>query len=145
MNDNNNSMSPLVAEIVAAYVANNKIDAKQLPELINRVHQSFVTLKNSTERAPTAASSQKSISTVTISDSVQDDFLICLEDGKRMKMLKRYLRRVYKLTPEQYRQRWGLPEDYPMIAPNYSKKRSSMAKELGLGIKLQNGKNSIHG
>lgn len=135
MNDVKANLSPLVAEIISAYVTHNKVEAGELPNLINRVHESFIVLENATSPQlpapkPRAASS--------INQSVQADYLVCLEDGKRMKMLKRYLQRVYNLTPEQYRQRWNLPADYPMVAPNYARKRSHLAKQAGLGIKGRN-------
>lgn len=142
MNSFKGNLSPLVAEIVSAYVTHNKVDAGELPKLINRVHESFLVLENATSRTEgTKAILPKPRPAYAIAHSVQGDYLVCLEDGKRMKMLKRYLQRVYNLTPEQYRQRWELPPDYPMVAPNYAQKRSDLAKSAGLGIKGRKQKN----
>jgi predicted transcriptional regulator len=138
MNDNNPDFSPLVAEIIAAYVTNNKIDADLLPDLINQVHQSFLTLNETTHTAPAEMRRGEESAphpAVPVAQSITEDYLVCLEDGRKMKMLKRHLRTAYSMTPDQYRSRWGLAPDYPMVAPNYAKKRSRLAKQLGLGIK----------
>lgn len=115
------------SEIVSAYVSNNPIQSGELPDLIREVHSTLKDLKDSTgvDAAPEPA--------VAIKKSITDDFLICLEDGKKFKSLKRHLRSKYGMSPEEYREKWGLPYDYPMVAPSYARKRSALAKEMGLG------------
>ena len=121
---------PMVAEIVAAYLRFNTLPAAEIPELIQTVHRAL--LEVATGEGPrTLVNSPKPA--VSIRKSVQDDFLICLEDGKKLKMLKRYLRTKFSLSPEEYRVKWGLAPDYPMVAPNYSRQRSNFAKNIGLG------------
>ncbi|MEL7040811.1 MAG: MucR family transcriptional regulator [Pseudomonadota bacterium] len=115
------------AEIVAAYVSNNAISAADLPALLTTVHQKLGEL--ATEQ-PTA---EKPEPAVPIKKSITDHHIICLEDGAKLKMLKRYLRTRYNLSPEEYRKRWGLPADYPMVAPEYARRRSDFAKKIGLG------------
>jgi len=122
-------MVRLVADVVAAYVSYNNVPGSEVPDLIRTVHGSFGEL-GGTEKADPATPAKPA---VPIRRSIQDDHLVCLEDGKKLKMLKRYLRTKYNLTPEEYRRKWGLPPDYPMVAPNYSKQRSSFAKKIGLG------------
>src|SRR5215469_6078060 len=119
----------LTAQIVAAHVEHNSVQADALPDLIEKVYQ---TLRD-VGRAPVEAT--KPVPAVPIKQSVRPDFIICLEDGKKLKMLKRHLMTSYKMTPAQYRTRWGLPADYPMVAPSYAKVRSSLAKKIGLGRK----------
>ena len=119
----------LAADIVSAYVAKNSLPASELPALINDVHAALVTVATGT--AEPAAEARKPA--VPIRRSITPDYIICLDDGKKFKSLKRHLRTQYDLTPEQYRERWGLPSDYPMVAPNYAKARSELAKEMGLG------------
>ncbi len=119
----------LVSDVVSAYVSNNNIESAEIPSLIHQVYSTLSTLgrhNNHSQARPLEPA-------VPIKKSITDDYVICLEDGKKLKMLKRHLRAVYKMTPEQYRERWGLPLDYPMVAPNYAKKRSSLAKANGLG------------
>ena len=119
----------LTAEIVAAYVANNKVELEQLPDILKLVHRTIEGLQNGQEeRAP-----DKPKPAVPIGKSLHNEYIICLEDGKKLKMLKRYLRSKYGLTPDEYRRKWGLPADYPMVAPAYAAKRSEFAKEIGLG------------
>lgn len=120
------------ARIVAAYVSHNAVPAADLPQLIASVHGALSRLGDAPAAAQEAPAEQKAPA-VPIRRSVTDDYLICLEDGKRFKSLKRHLRSRYGLTPEQYREKWGLPHDYPMVAPNYSAKRSRLAQEMGLG------------
>jgi predicted transcriptional regulator len=117
------------SEIVAAYVSNNPIPVSEIPAMIKSVHATLGGLAGgvSTE-TPTALKPA-----VAIKKSVTPEFIICLEDGKKLKMLKRYLRSRYDLTPEEYRAKWGLPADYPMVAPNYAAQRSEFAKKIGLG------------
>ncbi|MBO6785051.1 MAG: MucR family transcriptional regulator [Alphaproteobacteria bacterium] len=117
----------LTADIVAAHVSNNKLAASDLPQLIAQVHASLADTGGAA-RAP-----QRPTPAVPVKKSVTPDHIVCLEDGKKLKMLKRHLKTSYDLTPEQYRERWGLPADYPMVAPNYAKKRSQLAKKIGLG------------
>ena len=119
----------LAAEIVAAYVSNNAVPAAELPTLIGTVYGSLSTLGGKPEEVVKAALNPP----VPIKKSITDDYLICLEDGKRFKSLKRHLHAVYGLSPDQYRQKWGLPHDYPMVAPAYAKARSALAKDMGLG------------
>jgi predicted transcriptional regulator len=122
----------LAAEIVSAFVSNNPVPAAQLPALIGSVHQALTKVA---EGAIPPAPEEPKEPAVPIKRSVQPDYIICLEDGKRFKSLKRHLRTVYDLTPDQYRAKWGLPANYPMVAPNYAAARSELAKQLGLGQK----------
>jgi len=119
----------LTAEIVSAYVSNNMVATADIPALINQVHSAL--LRVSSGEAPTSSEPLKPA--VPIKRSINPDFLICLEDGKKFKSLKRHLRTQYEMTPEQYREKWGLPHDYPMVAPNYAAARSHLAKQMGLG------------
>ena len=114
--------------IVAAHVANNPIAAAELPSVIATVHQALATL------GPEEAAA-KPKPAVPIKQSVKPEYIVCLDDGKKLKMLKRHLRTAYNMTPAEYRERWGLPRDYPMVAPNYAKQRSALAKKIGLGRK----------
>jgi len=120
----------LTAQIVSAHVAHNAVAASALPGLIQEVHRTLSAI----ESAP-APVAQRPATAVPIAKSVTPEFIICLEDGKKMKMLKRHLKTSFNMTPEQYRERWGLPLDYPMVAPRYAKQRSSLAKKIGLGTK----------
>jgi len=119
----------LVSEIVASYVSNNPVPVSELPAMIRSVHATLGGLSGSL--AIDAVTSQKPA--VTIKKSITPEYLICLEDGKKLKMLKRYLRSRYGLSPDQYRTKWGLPADYPMVASNYAAQRSEFAKKIGLG------------
>ncbi len=114
--------------IVAAQVANNPIAVTDVPGLISTVHQALATL-GPEEPAPRPEPA------VPIKQSVKPEYIVCLDDGKKLKMLKRHLRTAYNMTPDDYRKRWGLPRDYPMVAPNYAKQRSALAKKIGLGRK----------
>jgi predicted transcriptional regulator len=122
----------LTAEIVAAHVSNNKLDASELPGLIRQVYGTLAGIGGNgaamREKAP-----ERPTPAVAVKKSVMPDYIICLEDGKKLKMLKRHLMSHYGLTPEQYRERWGLPADYPMVAPNYALQRRALAKKIGLG------------
>ena len=118
----------LTADIVAAHVSNNSVAVNDLPNLIQNVHSALSGIAQQS-----AAPEPRPEPKVPIRSSVKPDFIVCLEDGKRLKMLKRYLRSQYNMTPEQYRRRWGLPPDYPMVAPNYATRRSEFAKQIGLG------------
>ena len=117
-------------EIVSAYVSNNSVPSAELGNVIHEVHAALSRLSSATV-VPLAVEAQKPA--VSPKKSITDTYLICLEDGKRFKSLKRHLRTQYNLSPEQYREKWGLPSDYPMVAPNYAKARSALAKEMGLG------------
>ena len=123
----------LAAEIVSAFVSNNPVPAAQLPALIGAVHDALT--KSVSGTATQQAPEEPKEPAVPIKRSVQPDYIICLEDGKRFKSLKRHLRTVYDLTPDQYRAKWGLPADYPMTAPNYAAARSELAKSMGLGAR----------
>lgn len=117
------------AEIVAAYVGRNPVSASALPVLIRTIHGSL----NGLSGAPAPVVRERPRPAVPISRSVQRDYIVCLEDGAQLKMLKRYLRSRFDLSPEEYRRKWGLPADYPMVAPAYARRRSEFAKRLGLG------------
>lgn len=117
------------ADIVASFVANNKVTPDQLPDLIKSVHRTISTLSRGEEERVV----EKPRPAVPINKSVHNDYIVCLEDGKKLKMLKRYLRSTYGMSPEDYRKRWALPADYPMVAPSYAAKRSAFAKSIGLG------------
>ena len=119
----------LGADIVSAYVSRNAVAADAVPEIIRTVHQALQGLS----RGAPAPIEEKPKAAVPVGRSVQHDFIVCLEDGKKLKMLKRYLRSRYDLSPEDYRRRWGLPADYPMVAPAYAARRSDFAKQIGLG------------
>jgi predicted transcriptional regulator len=119
----------LAADIVVAYVANNAVRASDLPQLINDIHAALVSLSGGAVEKPVEAPTPA----VSVRKSLTPDFIICLEDGKKFKSLKRHLRTQYNLTPEEYREKWGLPADYPMVAPNYAEARSALAKKMGLG------------
>ena len=119
----------LAADIVSAYVSNNSVPSGDLPSLINDVHAALTRVAGGTLEAPAEAPKPA----VSVKKSVTPDYIVCLEDGKKFKSLKRHLRTQYNMTPEQYRDKWSLPADYPMVAPNYAKARSDLAKEMGLG------------
>ena len=119
------------AEIVSAFVSNNSLPATELPALIGSVHAALSTL----DRGPAEEPQEELRPAVSIKKSVQPDYIVCLEDGKRFKSLKRHLRTTYNMTPDQYRAKWRLPHDYPMVAPNYAAARSNLAKQIGLGAR----------
>ena len=119
----------MTSDIICSYISSNKVDAAELPKLINSVYNA---LQNPNT---TSSSSQPQEAAVPVNKSITDDYIICLEDGKKLKMLRRYLRSHYNMSPDDYREKWGLPKDYPMVAPSYSEKRSSLAKDIGLGSK----------
>ena len=126
-----NELVEMTADIVSAYVSNNSVVPADLPSLID---QTFIAL----QQAATKESQPRSVQlnpAVSIKKSITPEYIICLEDGKQFKSLKRHLRTSYNLTPEEYREKWGLPYDYPMVAPNYAAQRSAMAKKIGLGRK----------
>ena len=119
----------MAVDIVTAYLSNNSLPAATIPDLIATVHGALTNLGRPSEEA--VQTSRKPA--VTVRKSVTPDYIVCLEDGKQLKMLKRYLRSNYGMTPAEYRAKWGLPADYPMVAPNYAKQRSEFAKQIGLG------------
>lgn len=119
----------LTAEIVSAYVSNNTVPAGDMPSLISQVHQALVRVGGGNHEAPVEPLKPA----ISVKRSINPDYLVCLEDGKKFKSLKRHLRTQYNLTPEQYREKWGLPADYPMVAPSYAAARSQLAKDMGLG------------
>jgi predicted transcriptional regulator len=124
-------MTTLTTQIVSAYVSNNTVVASDLPGLIGDVHEALnmATVKGG---QPVREELRPA---VAVKKSITDEYIICLEDGKKFKSLKRHLRTHYDLSPEEYREKWGLPHDYPMVAPNYAKKRSELAKKSGLGVR----------
>jgi predicted transcriptional regulator len=121
---------PLVTDIVAAHLSNNNVPSNELPQLIREVYHALAAASGGGP-APQARPDPA----VSVKKSITPEFIICLEDGKKLKMLKRHLRTAYNLSPEQYRERWNLPADYPMVAPNYAKQRSKLAKAIGLGTR----------
>lgn len=129
-----NALLSLTTEIVAAHVSNNTVALGDLPTLIEQVYKSLANVGTEpvvVEERPQPA--------VPIKKSVTPDYIVCLEDGKKLKMLKRHLKTAYNMSPEEYRDRWGLPADYPMVAPNYARQRSSLAKQIGLGTRARRG------
>ncbi len=133
MNDANDAakanLLEMTTRIVAAYVGANQLTMDEIPTLISSVHKALT----GDFAAISKEVSEKIKPAISVTKSVNDDFIVCLEDGKKLKMLKRYLRSNYNMSPEDYRKRWGLPLDYPMVAPNYAKRRSDFAKQIGLG------------
>ena len=132
--DNNDELQEtlitLTADIVAAHVSNNSVAVSDLPLLINNVHSALSNLGT-----PPSAPEVKQEPAVSVRASIKPDYIVCLEDGKKLKMLKRHLMTHYNMTPEQYRAKWNLPADYPMVAPNYAEQRRTLAKKIGLGTK----------
>jgi predicted transcriptional regulator len=128
MSESNNHIE-LAAEIVSAYVSNNSVPASELATLLNDVHSAIVRVASGAQ--PIVVEAAKPA--VPPKKSITNDYLVCLEDGRKFKSLKRHLRTQYNLSPEEYREKWGLPADYPMVAPAYAKARSALAKQMGLG------------
>ena len=126
-----NELLALTTDIVSSHVANNTVQVSELPQLIQHVYAALASASNS---AANLAPSRPQPA-VSIKKSVTPDFIICLEDGKKLKMLKRHIKTRYNMTPEEYKERWGLSSDYPMVAPNYAAQRSQLAKQIGLGTK----------
>ncbi len=127
---NREDLLALTTEIVSSYLSNNTVPTSEIPNVIDQV---FKTLAN--VNSDNAISADRPQPAVPIKKSVNPDYIICLEDGKKLKMLKRHLKTAYNMSPEDYRERWGLPLDYPMVAPNYAKQRSKLAKDIGLGTR----------
>lgn len=130
-NDMQETLVTLTADIVAAHVSNNSVAVSDLPLLIANVHGALAGLGT---KAP-EPEAKKQEPAVSIRSSIKPDYIVCLEDGKKLKMLKRHLMTHYQMTPEQYRAKWNLPADYPMVATNYAEQRRSLAKKIGLGTK----------
>ncbi|MCB2084133.1 MAG: MucR family transcriptional regulator [Sphingomonadaceae bacterium] len=128
--DMGETLITLTSDIVAAHLSNNNVDVDAVPTLITNVYQALAGLGQEA-----AAEEPRPEPAVAIRSSIKPDYIVCLEDGKKLKMLKRYLRTNYDMTPEEYRARWGLPADYPMVAPNYAERRRELAKKIGLGRK----------
>ena len=126
-----NELITLTGQIVSAFVSKNSVQASDVPALISSVYQSLRSVGQPSVSQPEAPTDLKPA--VPIKKSVTADYIVCLEDGKKLKMLKRHLSSSYNMTPDEYRARWGLPADYPMVAPNYAKSRSDLALKLGLG------------
>ena len=126
--EKNVDLLELTTKVVANHLSNNTVDVKDIPGLIRQVYKTMEQLNGSN---PSLTPSVQPA--VPIKDSIKPDYIVCLEDGKRLKMLKRYLRTKYQLSPEDYKKRWGLPPDYPLVAPNYALKRQQLAKSIGLG------------
>ena len=127
--DTRNDLVEMAADIVSAYVSTNQVPPSEIPALIRTVYASLQQIAGSSP--VTVASAQEPA--VPVKKSITPDYIVCLEDGKKFKSLKRHLRTKYSMTPDEYRTKWGLPHDYPMVAPNYAKERSNLAKRMGLG------------
>ena len=132
--DTTEFLATLTADIVSAHLSNNSVSTGDLPGLISSVYASLAGLGG----AP-APVEEKLVPAVSIRSSIKPDYIVCLEDGKKLKMLKRHLITSYGMTPEEYRIKWGLPADYPMVAPNYAEQRRTLAKQIGLGTKGRGG------
>jgi predicted transcriptional regulator len=127
--DDQSELIEMTTDIVSAYIGNNAIAAADLPSLIQSVHRALAEISS----GEVTTSSEPQEPAVSVKKSITPDFLICLEDGRKFKSLKRHLRTKYDMSPDEYRAKWGLPRDYPMVAPNYAKARSELAKQMGLG------------
>ena len=130
--EDKNEILTLTADIVASHVSNNAVAVNEIPQLVRQVFEALSTVGQPPQeevKAPEPA--------VPVRRSVTPDYIICLEDGKKLKMLKRHLKTAYDMTPEEYRRKWNLPPDYPMVAPNYAQQRRDLAKEIGLGRRRQ--------
>lgn len=127
--DDKSEIIEMTTDIVSAFVSNNSINAAELPGLIQNVHRALAQVTTGEDTTPPAPQEPA----VSVRKSITPDYLICLEDGRKFKSLKRHLRTKYNMSPEEYRAKWGLPKDYPMVAPNYAKARSDLAKQMGLG------------
>ena len=125
-----NEILALTTNIVAAHVSNNSVAVADLPRLIREVHDSLTSVGAGGGREP-----ERPTPVVPIKKSITPEHIVCLEDGKKLKMLKRHLKTAYNMSPDEYRERWGLAADYPMVAPNYAKQRSKLAKQIGLGTR----------
>ncbi len=130
----NETLITLTADVVSAHVSNNSVAVSDLPQLIHNVHNALSDLSGQKEEPQ-----PKQEPAVSIRSSIKPDYIVCLEDGKKLKMLKRHLMTHYNMTPDEYRQKWGLNSDYPMVAPNYAEQRRTLAKKIGLGTKRRRG------
>jgi predicted transcriptional regulator len=130
----NSELLALTTDIVASHVSNNSVPVAELPHLIQQVYSALAVVGGVVQAIP-----ERPKPAVPIKKSITPDYIICLEDGKKLKMLKRHIKTRYDLTPDEYRERWGLPSDYPMVAPNYASQRSALAKKIGLGTKRRRG------
>lgn len=130
---NHEQLLTLTSEIVSAHFANNQVASEDIESVIRKVYQTLATVGQAS-----ASVGERPQPAVPIKKSVTPDYIVCLEDGKRLKMLKRHLMTSYNMTPEEYRERWGLSADYPMVAPNYAHQRSKLAKQIGLGTSRRN-------
>lgn len=128
-----NELIAFTTEIVSAYVSNNSVQINEISLVVDQVYKSLSGLRGDAS----VVVGDRPQPAVPIKRSITPDYLICLEDGKKLKMLKRHLKTAYNMTPEEYRERWGLPADYPMVAPNYAEKRSALAKDIGLGTRAR--------
>lgn len=137
-NEMNETLITLTADIVAAHVSNNSVSVNDLPTLISNVHGALAGLGGNSQPQPEAPA-EKPVPAVSIRSSIKPDYLVSLEDGTKVKMLKRHLMTRYGMTPADYRAKWGLPADYPMVAPNYAEQRRTLAKSIGLGTKRKRG------
>jgi predicted transcriptional regulator len=133
--DQQKDLVGMAAKIVSAYVSANTIASQDLPSLIRTVYSALQDISDTPAQAPETTPEPA----VAVKKSITPDFIICLEDGKKFKSLKRHLRTRYSMTPDEYRAKWGLPHDYPMVAPNYAKERSTLAKRMGLGTSRKGG------
>lgn len=129
-----NDLIEMTSKIVAAYVSNNPVQSADLASVINNVHEAMIGLSAGETTAKAL------VPAVSIKKSISDDYLICLEDGEKFKSLRRHLRSKYDMSPEEYREKWGLPASYPMVAPSYARQRSALAKKMGLGQNKKSGK-----
>jgi predicted transcriptional regulator len=129
--ENRNALIDMTAEIVSAYVGNNEISAAELPSLIQQVYVSLADVS----QGVVLSDNEPLKPAIAVKRSISSDYIVCLEDGKKFKSLKRHLRAHYDMSPDEYRTKWGLPKDYPMVAPNYAQARSTLAKQMGLGQK----------
>lgn len=147
MNDISETAAPrddllrMAADIVSAYVRNNQLPAEQVQDVIRTVYSSLVEAQSGVAK-PSGPPPKPAVS---VRRSITPDYIICLEDGRKLKMLKRHLRTTYNMTPDEYRAKWGLPPDYPMVAPNYARRRSEFAKKIGLGQKRGAGRRGRKG
>ena len=130
-----NELLALTTNIVAAHVSNNTVAVADLPRLIRDVHDTLTSVGTGAAREP-----ERPTPAVPVKKSVTPEYIVCLEDGKKLKMLKRHLKTAYNMSPEEYRDRWGLSADYPMVAPNYARQRSKLAKQIGLGTRARRSK-----
>lgn len=130
--DNTQHLLQYTTDIVSSHVANNTVALSDLPSLIRNVYDTLTSIQNQKQEVE-----EKLVPAVSVKRSIQPEYLICLEDGKKLKMLKRHLKTAYNMTPDDYRARWNLPNDYPMVAPNYAKQRSQLAKNIGLGTRAK--------